>query len=57
MPAPAMPLIDEDIIRSALLLALMASVVRRAWHAGVMDAETAMSRLDGFLSAIAVDRA
>ena len=50
MPIPATPVIRDDVMCSALLLALVASEVRRAWHAGVIDADTAMRRLDGFLS-------
>jgi hypothetical protein len=37
---------DEEITCHALLLALVATQLRRAWHAGVMDADTAMKSLD-----------
>jgi hypothetical protein len=37
---------DQDITCHALQLALVATQLRRAWHAGVVDAETAMRNLD-----------
>jgi hypothetical protein len=37
---------DRDVTCHALQLALVATELRRAWHAGVMDADTAMRRLD-----------
>jgi hypothetical protein len=52
MPKPEMPVIRADVMCSALLLALVASSLRRAWHAGVIDADAAMRRLDVFLSEI-----
>jgi hypothetical protein len=50
------PVTDRDVFCDALLLALVASKVRTAWHAGVFDAETAMRRLDVFLSEICGSR-
>ena len=37
---------DPDITCHALQLALVATQLRRAWHAGVVDADTAMRNLD-----------
>jgi hypothetical protein len=37
---------DEQITCQALQLALVATQLRTAWHAGVMDADTAMRSLD-----------
>jgi hypothetical protein len=52
MRKPVEPLADGDVLCNALLLALVASKVRTAWHAGIIDADTAMRRLDVFLSEI-----
>jgi hypothetical protein len=52
MLSPVEPLADRDVVCHALLVALVASKVRTAWHAGVMDADTAMRRLDVFLSEV-----
>jgi hypothetical protein len=52
MRTPVEPLAHRDVFCDALLLALVASKVRTAWHAGVIDADTAMRRLDVFLSEI-----
>jgi hypothetical protein len=52
IPTPAEPSADDGIICRALLLALGASRVWRAWHAGVTDADTAMRHLDSLLPAI-----
>ena len=52
MRTPVEPLADGEVICHALLLALVASKVRTLWHAGVIDADTAMRRLDTFLSEI-----
>jgi hypothetical protein len=52
MLTPVERLADRDVLCDALLLALVASKVRTAWHAGVIDADTAMRRLDVFLSEI-----
>jgi hypothetical protein len=52
MLTPVEPLADRDVTFYALLLALVASKVRTAWHAGVIDADTAMKRLDVFLTEI-----
>lgn len=41
-----LPPADTDIVCCALQLALVATQLRRAWHAGVMDAETAMRTFD-----------
>jgi hypothetical protein len=43
---------ERDVLCDALLLALVASKVRTAWHAGILDADAAMRRLDVFLSEI-----
>jgi hypothetical protein len=37
---------DQDLTCHAMQLALVATQLRRAWHAGVLDAETAMQSLD-----------
>jgi hypothetical protein len=37
---------DRDITCHALQLALVATQLRSAWHAGVLDADTAMRSLD-----------
>lgn len=50
MLTPVEPLAGRDVVYDALLVALVASRVRTAWHAGVMDADTAMRRLDVFFS-------
>ena len=52
MPMTAQPWTDDGVARRALLLALAASRMRRAWHAGVIDADAAMRHLDGLISAI-----
>jgi hypothetical protein len=57
MRTPVQPSADRDIICDAVLLALAASKARTAWHAGVIDADTAMRRLDVFLSEIHAHRA
>lgn len=51
-PRAAQPWTDDGVTGRALLLALAASRARRAWHAGVIDADTAMRHLDGVISAI-----
>lgn len=56
MITPVPPLANRDLACDALLLALVASKLRTAWHAGVMDAESAMKRLDIFLLEICSSR-
>jgi hypothetical protein len=48
---------DEDVTYQALLLALVASQLRTAWHAGVIDADKAMKSLDNVISEICQHRA
>jgi hypothetical protein len=38
--------LDQKVTCHALQLALVATQLRRAWHAGVLDADTAMKSLD-----------
>jgi hypothetical protein len=52
MLTPLEPLADRDVLCDALLFALVACKMRTAWHAGIIDADTAMRRLDVFLSEI-----
>jgi hypothetical protein len=52
IPTAAQPSADDGVICRALLLALGASRVWRAWHAGVTDADTAMRLLDSLLPVI-----
>jgi len=56
MPIAAQPGTDDAVTCRALLLALAASRVRRAWHSGVIDADAAMRSLDGLISAICTSR-
>ena len=47
MAAPATPVAaDADIACRALELALVATQLRAAWHANVIDSDTAMRSLD-----------
>jgi hypothetical protein len=48
---------DEDVTCQGLLLALVASQLRTAWHAGVIDADTAMRSLDDVISEVCRHRA
>jgi len=43
---------DGDVTRDALRLALVATQLRTVWHAGVIDAEMAMTRLDNAIREI-----
>ena len=52
MPRAAQAWTDDGVTCRALMLALAASRARRAWHAGVIDADTAMRYLDSVTSAI-----
>jgi hypothetical protein len=56
MPLPARTPTNNGVVCRAVLMTLATSRVRRAWHAGVIDADTAMRQLDTLLSVICTSR-
>jgi hypothetical protein len=53
MDVSASSVADGDVTCDALRLALVATHLRTVWHAGVIDPETAMTRLDSAIRDIA----
>jgi hypothetical protein len=57
MAPPISAVVTQDVTCHALLLALAATQLRRAWHAGVIDSDTAMRSLDSVIGEICHVRA
>jgi hypothetical protein len=57
MTIPTSALSGQDVTGNALLLALVAVQLRTAWHAGAVDADTAMRSLDRVVAEICSLRA